>query len=188
MSDQKLEALRQQLQATRRKHNIILALGQFGFWLSVVLTSFILFAFLVSIFKLQALPLQVAFAVWVCGIFAVTFASYWRFIVQLQNDHRFVHSVEERLPDLEQRLITSLEFSEEDLLDAGSAKGVSPQFVKQLWQDTKEFVVGAPLQNKQVNGSARVSLTCASIACLSLIALSMNSDNFLNAGRVNLAV
>jgi hypothetical protein len=54
---------------------------------------------LTTIFKLQGLPLQLAFGAWVCAIFAVTFSHYWRFISQLQNDRRFAHNLEQRLPD-----------------------------------------------------------------------------------------
>jgi len=53
------------------------------------------------------------------------------------DDRQLAHYVEENIPDLEQRLLTSLEFSD---ADEGQLRGVSAQLVEQLWQDARDHV------------------------------------------------
>ena len=56
----------------------------------------------------------------------------WGLRRQRGDERRLAHYVEERIPDLEQRLLTSMEFAEAD-----SRPGVSRQFVRELWRDAE---------------------------------------------------
>ena len=69
-------------------------------------------------------------------------ALLWRLakVLGRQNtdDRKLAHYVEDHIPDLEQRLLTSLEFTEEDLVHGRA--GVSQQFIQQLWRDAQRHV------------------------------------------------
>ena len=54
------------------------------------------------------------------------------------DDRNLAQYVETRIPDLEQRLLTSLEFTDDELIHG--RRGVSNQFIQQLWLDAQEHV------------------------------------------------
>ena len=67
----------------------------------------------------------------------------WRLLGVLRRRHatdqRLAHYVEDHIPDLEQRLLTSLEFTEDEL--RFGRRGVSRQFIARLWQDAEQHLV-----------------------------------------------
>src|SRR5690606_7858727 len=84
------------------------------------------------------------FAVLVAGSIAVIIAAAVRLRRTRSDDHYLAHYVEDRIPDLEQRLLTSLEFNSDEFNSddesTGRNKGVSKQFVRQLWVDAEAHV------------------------------------------------
>ena len=146
MSTPTFESLRSTLKNLRRRRSSLFILKQ------------------VSLFAIAAALLLLAasgFSAWMdlnktgtTGLFVVTIALFAALLVWLvtrlrrlhTDDRVLAHYVEDHIPDLEQRLLTSLEFSDEDVRN-GKA-GVSKQFIQQLWQDAQEHVA---LQQRQVD-------------------------------------
>jgi len=181
MSSPTFENLREVLKNLRRRRSNLLILRQ---------VSYFVIAFSVLILSLSAAALwlesgktgtTVLFAVSVLG----TALLVWRLIQvlgrQTTDDRKLAHYVEDHIPDLEQRLLTSLEFTEEDL--ANGKRGVSKQFIQQLWLDAQEHV---QIQQEQVEtvAPARTSyLSLASAAGVAAIVtgLFLSSDALFNA-------
>ncbi|MAY54356.1 MAG: hypothetical protein CMQ37_00630 [Gammaproteobacteria bacterium] len=108
---------------------------------------------------------------------------YLRTLAQLrQDDRQLAGYVESRLPDLEQRLLTSLEFSSDP--DSVEQRGVSQQFVQQLWDDA-DTQLGAQQQRLLEDADNRMPwlpLSVAGGAILTLVVLLTASDALWRAG------
>lgn len=102
------------------------------------------------------------------------------------DDRALAHYVEDRIPDFEQRLLTSLEFSEDDLRDGRA--GVSRQFIQQLWQDAQAHV---QQQQREVESvmPARSSWLAASsaLAVLAIVVTAFLSSELLSQAGARLA-
>ncbi|MEQ8953691.1 MAG: DUF4175 family protein, partial [Gammaproteobacteria bacterium] len=98
------------------------------------------------------------------------------------DDRRLAHYVEDHFPDLEQRLLTSLEFSDDELLHG--RRGVSQQFIQQLWQDAQAHVQQQQRQVETVMPARSSWLSfAASAATVAVVAaLILNSELLLQAG------
>ena len=181
MSSPTFDSLRETLKNLRRRRSNLFILKQ---------VSYFVIAFSVLILSLSAATLwlepdktgtTILFAVSVLSIALLI----WRLIQvlgrQTTDDRRLAHYVEDHIPDLEQRLLTSLEFTEEDL--ANGKRGVSQQFIQQLWLDAQEHV---QIQQEQVEtvAPARTSyLSLASAAGVAVVVMGLflSSDVLFNA-------
>ena len=92
------------------------------------------------------------------------------------------HYVEDHIPDLEQRLLTSLEFNEDDL-KYGRA-GVSQQFIQQLWEDAQTHVAEQQREVETVAPAQQSWITLATaVTVVSVIsAVFLNSESLLKSG------
>ena len=123
MSSSNFNNLKLTLNALRRRRNQLLFIRFFSIF-CVCASGLLLGAtgviYLVSPGKIFSLLITFLFLV-AMGL------VLWRLVSELfrsqGNDLRLAHYVEDRFPDLEQRLLTSLEFSDEDL--ASNRRGVS---------------------------------------------------------------
>ena len=181
MSSPTFDSLRETLKSLRRRRSNLFILKQ---------VSYFVIAFCVLILSLSAATLwsepdktgtTILFAVSVLSIALLV----WRLIQvlgrQTTDDRKLAHYVEDHIPDLEQRLLTSLEFTEEDL--ANGKRGVSQQFIQQLWLDAQEHV---QIQQEQVEtvAPARTSyLSFASAAGVAFVVMGLflSSDVLFNA-------
>ena len=88
----------------------------------------------------------------------------WRLFGVLRRRHatfqRLAHYVEDHIPDLEQRLLTSLEFTEDEL--RFGRRGVSQQFIAQLWQDAERHMVRQQQEMEAITPAGRSWLGLAS--------------------------
>lgn len=174
--------LRSALAAVRRRrqwltvlqHTALLVVG-----IVVVLLAFsVLSLLLPDVYALQ-LALFALFA-------AASGYLGWRYLQGLgrlrTDDRQLASFVESRIPDLEQRLLTSLEFSAD--ADAVHRAGVSAQFVEQLWVDADEHLREQHEQLQQVSDTRRpwtAAGTAAGVMALAVVAF-VSSDALLRAG------
>lgn len=166
MSSSNFNNLKLTLNALRRRRNQLLFIRFFSIF-CVCASGLLLGAtgviYLVSPGKIVSLLITFLFLV-AMGL------VLWRLVSALfrsqGNDLRLAHYVEDRFPDLEQRLLTSLEFSDEDL--ASNRRGVSSQFVRQLWKDAEQHVA---MQKSKVESTEpfRESGIAAATAVASLL-------------------
>ena len=174
-----LQQTLQQLRRRRARFFFLKCASLFTIALAVLALSFSLVGAWVEPGKLGSIAL---FAVAVFAGFLIT-ASFLRLLRRRNTDDRMLaHYVEDHIPDFEQRLLTSLEFSEDDL-KYGRA-GVSTQFIQQLWEDAQAHVVEqqrevetvAPAQQSWMSFAA--ALTVVSVVS----AVFLNSESLLNSG------
>ncbi len=181
MSSPTFDSLRETLKNLRRRRSNLFILKQM---------SYFVIALSILLLTLSAVALWLEpgkSGTTVLFVFSVLFIALlvWRLIVSLgrrnTDDRKLAHYVEDHIPDLEQRLLTSLEFTEEDL--ANGKRGVSQQFIQQLWQDAQEHV---QIQQQQVDtvAPARTSLiSLASAAGVAAVVLTvfLTSEVMYNA-------
>jgi hypothetical protein len=138
MASPTLENLRQTLRNIRRRRSRVFILQH----VSIALIAVTLLTLLLSTLEAWLSPSRngdiALFFLLLAGI-ATAVWYVLRQIGRMQSDDQFLaHYVEGKIPDLEQRLLTSLEFSAEEGGDA--RPGVSRQFVRQLWLDAEVHV------------------------------------------------
>ena len=105
----------------------------------------------------------------------------WRLIGVLRGRHatfqRLAHYVEDHIPDLEQRLLTSLEFTEDEL--RFGRRGVSQQFIAQLWRDAERHMVRQQQEMEAITpvGRSWVGLASGVAAVLAVSVALFTSDS-----------
>ncbi len=182
MSSPTFSTLRQTLKNIRRRHSRLYLLKHVS--LAAIVIAVLVFAMTgVEVWLDPDKNGSIAlFFVILVGIGLV----FWRFIVGLRQKHtddqNLAQFVEERIPDLEQRLLTSLEFSDDELIHG--RRGVSYQFIQQLWFDAQEHV---QKQQKQVESiiparQSWLSFGSAAGVLTVLVLLFVNSEVLFNAG------
>src|SRR5690606_20170195 len=138
MSSSTLENLRETLRNIRRRRSRLNILRQ----ASIAVIAIVALALLLSLIETWLDPSRtvsiVLFGILVAGSIAIAVAAALQLRRSRSDDHYLAHYVEDRIPDLEQRLLTSLEFNSDD--ESDGRKGVSRQFVRQLWLDAEAHV------------------------------------------------
>lgn len=172
-----MASIRQRLESTRRRQNVSVALLQLGRWLLACSLLFAALAAVCSFFDLSKTAWQGVFGLWVGSVFVISSFLIWRFLAQWQDGRHFVHRVEQELPQLEQRLITSVE------LEGREAPGVSRQFIDKLYQDARARVEERPLASAVSFRPAWRALGLAGLSLASLVFLLLVSEPFLQASR-----
>ncbi|MEX2131847.1 MAG: hypothetical protein WD772_10200, partial [Pseudohongiellaceae bacterium] len=111
---------------------------------------------------------------------------FWRLLhtlnIKRADDQNLARYVEDRIPDLEQRLMTSLEFSDQEL--QFGRRGVSHQFIQRLWQDAQEHVQQQREHVETVIPARQswMNFGYAVVVCAGLIILLASSELLLTAG------
>ena len=182
MTTPTIASLRQTLQQLRRRRArffFVKAASLFVIALAVSALSVSLVGAWLEPDKLGSIIL---FALAVFAILLIT-ARFLRLLRRRHTDDRILaHYVEDHIPDFEQRLLTSLEFSEDDL-KFGRA-GVSQQFIQQLWEDAQTHVVEQQRRVETVAPAQQSWMTlAAAVAVVSVIsAMFLNSESLLKSG------
>jgi hypothetical protein len=184
--DQKHQAtvqnLRSALAAVRRRHQWLTLLQHTALlvagWVILLLAFSALGLLLPDSFALQ-LALFAAFAT--AGLWLG-----WRYLSSLgrlrTDDRQMASFVESRMPDLEQRLLTSLEFSAGS--DAVQRSGVSAVFVEQLWLDAETHLRDQHQKLDQISDTRRpwtAAVAAAAVFAIAAVAF-ISSDALLRAG------
>ncbi len=182
MSTPTFDSLRETLQQLRRRRSNLFLLQQSSIHaisLALVVLGMTLLAAWIEPGKAGTLVL---FAISVLMAAAILVRFYWVLSRRHTDDRKLAHYVEDHIPDFEQRLLTSLEFTEQDLKE-GKA-GVSKQFIQQLWVDAQQHV---QRQQKQVETVTPAKASWAAfgsaVGVLAIVAtLFVSSDSLFNAG------
>lgn len=183
MTTPNLDSLRDTLYSLQRRQARLVLSRQFGF--ALVAVCIVIAASLVVVANVTASPTAIlVVAVATLALLVSIVAIAWRHRHRAQADERALALyVEEKFPDLEQRLLTSIEFSqiEGELLKGG----VSPAFVEQLIKDARSHV---ELQRQEVErvGSPResfIAMAAGLAACLALGLLLQESAQMRHAAQ-----
>ncbi|HLT63929.1 MAG TPA: DUF4175 family protein, partial [Pseudohongiella sp.] len=177
-----VQNLRAALSAVRRRQQWLTLLQHLA-WLVAALAVLLLGFSVLSWLLPDLYALQLAlFVVFV----AAAGVAVWRFLKGLgrlrTDDRQLASFVESRMPDLEQRLLTSLEFSSGS--DAAERAGVSALFVQQLWVDAESHLREQHERLDQVTDTRRPRLAAISaLAAMAVAAVAfLSSDTLLRAG------
>ena len=183
MTTPNLDSLRDTLYSLQRRQARLVLARQFGF--ALVAVCIVIAASLVVVANVTASPTVIlVVAVASLALLVSIVAIAWRHRHRAQADQRALALyVEEKFPDLEQRLLTSIEFSQ---IERESPKaGVSPAFVEQLIKDARSHV---ELQRQEVErvGSPResfIAMAAGLAACLALGLLLQESAQMRQAAQ-----
>ena len=182
MSTPTFDSLRKTLQQLRRRRSNLFLLQQTSIHVICLALIALAMTAVTAWIEPGKAGTVVLFVISLLAAVAVLLRFYWILSRRHTNDRVLAHYVEDHIPDFEQRLLTSLEFTERDLQEGKS--GVSRQFIQQLWEDAQHHV---QLQQKQVEtvAPAKTSWTAfsAAIAVVAIVAsLFVSSDSLFNAG------
>ncbi|MFK7862990.1 MAG: DUF4175 family protein [Pseudohongiellaceae bacterium] len=185
MSSTTFESLRETLKTLRRRRRNLLLLKYGGFFIiatAAAVLSVLLVASWIQPGRAGSIFLFLGLIALVLGTGYLLFRSVNK---QSTDDRKLAHYVEDHIPDLEQRLLTSLEFSEEELKTG--RKGVSQQFIQQLWLDAQVHVTH---QQEQVETVAPASASwysfigAAAAASFVLVLLATSEGLYTAAERL----
>jgi hypothetical protein len=130
MSSTSIDSLREDIRRIQRRRKLLLTLREISLGVACIVALFAVLGYLEMRYQLPPAG-RIALTV---ILMAAGGAFVWRYIHirrQMSSDEQHIaHYVDERLPELEQRLITSVEFGEK------SPAGESAALVERLWEDT----------------------------------------------------
>jgi hypothetical protein len=177
MKPPSIEQLRYEISRVRRRRNVILHVRQIGWRLAGLLALFILCGFLEMVFHPSA-PARIFFF---CLFGVATGAVGWGYLRAVQrfssDDKRLAQYVDDHTPDLEQRLITAMDYWEKQ------GEKTPSQLVESLWQDTAARVRDRNIQQVTTAGPAWFAAGSAMVLiCLLTVAL-WDSTRFAGAAR-----
>ena len=145
MSLSAIENLRVKIKNVRQRRKRVFLLWQYSLIMTGTATFFLIFGWLEMSFHFSRQGLIFLFFLWILGLVS-TIA--WNIVMVRRQDsdrQRLAQYVEDRLPDLEQRLLTSIELDQgahpqksnggDRPGDPASQRGVSAQLVTRLWED-----------------------------------------------------
>jgi hypothetical protein len=177
MNTPSIEQLRNEISRVRRRRNVILHVRQIGWSLASLTAVFILCGILEMVFHSSALSRLLFFCLFGVAIGVVG----WRYIRAVQlfvsDDKRLAHYVDDHTPDLEQRLITSMDYWEKQ-----GEKSPS-RLVESLWHDTAVHVRDRNIQQVTTFRPAWYAAgTAIVLICILTVAL-WDSARFSGAAR-----
>lgn len=182
MSTPTFESLRQTLKNLRRRRTLLYLVKQGSYLVIALAVLALAVSGLSAWLDLDKTGTEVMFGF---SLLAAAGLCWW-FLQSIRrrqyDDRALAHYVEDHIPDLEQRLLTSLEFTEQDL-QQGRA-GVSQQFIQQLWQDAQTHVQQQQQQVESVMParSSWVSALSAAVVVLAVAVTFLSSELLFNAG------
>ncbi len=172
-----IEELRQTIRKVRRRRTLILHVQHISWSLAILAAVFIFFVILKMTVPLPSFTNMLLFFLWGATIGLLCW-WYARAVHRFgSDDRRLAHYIDERIPSLEQRLITSMELYEKQGTDSAS------QLAESLWLDTVTHVHSGNVQ--QVTSSRPAwfaAATAFALVCLLAGAL-WNSTRFSGAAR-----
>ena len=139
MTHPTFESLHGTLDELRRRRGTYFVVRQLSLFFAV--SALLIFGFSLLFNWLQpGFPASlVLLAVLLAGIGLLCWRLFGVLRRRHATDQRLAHYVEDHIPDLEQRLLTSIEFTEDEL--RFGRRGVSQQFIARLWHDAEQHMV-----------------------------------------------
>src|SRR5690554_1142681 len=168
--------LRRALAAFRRRRWSLSLIQQSSLLVGGVFASLLIFS-LLSLWLPAVFPLQLLLFLALTGVALLLIRRYVNALRRLTaDDSELATLVEAHFPDLEQRLLTSMEFGS----DKASQPGVSMQFVEQLWTDADQRLRERQVQLEQATDQRGVWMALmAATAVAVLVFVSLLSSDAL---------
>lgn len=178
MTHPTFDSLHGTLDELRRRRGAYFVVRQLSQFFAV--TAILIFGFSLLYNWLQ--PAPAVSLLLLAVLLAGTSVLGWRLFAILRRRHttdqRLAHYVEDRFPDLEQRLLTSLEFTEDEI--RFGRRGVSQQFIARLWQDAERHLVRQQEEMEAITPVGRSWLGLVSaMAAVMLISVTLLSSESL---------
>ncbi len=176
MSTTSIDGLREYVLGIQRRRTRLLILREISLGIVLLTVLFTALGILEMLFRFS----PVARIVLAVILAAAAGALVWRCIhiyrQVARDDRRIAHYVDENLPELEQRLITSMEFVEHE------PSGGTSELVKSLWDDTLVRVGDLDPTRVSTLRTAWVATAVALIVIGGLFYVVRNVDDFSLAG------
>ncbi len=182
MTHPTFDSLHATLEDLRRRRSTFFILRQLSLFCAV--SALLIFSFTLLFSELQPPPL--ASLAMLAALLGTIGALGWRLFGVLRRRHathqRLAHYVEDHIPDLEQRLLTSLEFSKDEL--RFGRRGVSRQFIARLWQDAERQMLRQQREMESITPVGRswlgFGLSAAAVLAVSVVLLTSGTlrDSF----------
>ncbi len=182
MTHPTFDSLHATLEDLRRRRSTFFVLRQLSLFCAV--SALLIFSFTLLFSELQPAPL--ASLAMLAALLGTIGALGWRLFGVLRRRHathqRLAHYVEDHIPDLEQRLLTSLEFSEDEL--RFGRRGVSRQFIARLWQDAERQMLRQQREMESITPVGRswlgFGLSAGAVLAVSVVLLTSGTlrDSF----------
>lgn len=144
ISSATIDSLRSAVQKVRWHRRTRLLLIQTSISLLVICALALLFISLHMLLQFPPLVRSILFWTLIAAVIAMLLWQNWQIKRLFEQEQTIAHFVEEQLPELEQRLLTSLEYSQHH------RAGTSSQLVEKLWADTNSRIEGRQLDNISV--------------------------------------
>lgn len=177
MNSPTIEELRDAIKRVRRRRNVILHVRQISWSLAILAALFILCAILEMALHPPSLVRMLLF----CLLGAAIGILGWWYARAMRrfdsDDRRLAQYVDDRMPDLEQRLITSIDSLEKQKTDLPS------QLVESLWLDTMAHVRGRNIQQVTHSRLAWYAAGTAFVLAFLLAGALWDSARFSAAAR-----
>ena len=165
MSSSSIELLKEKIKSVQRRRTFIFFLRQTSLALASIAVLFLVLVSLEMFIQFTHAGHITLLCIFLVSVFAFIL---WliRVIRKLRVDEQHLaHYVEEHIPDLEQRLMTSMEF------DAREKRGWSSQLMERLWEDTSLHIRDRHIQRVTTSTKAWPAVSCALLTvCLLLFA------------------
>ena len=182
MTHPTFDSLHATLEDLRRRRSTFFVLRQLSLFCAV--SALLIFSFTLLFSELQPAPL--ASLAMLAALLGTIGALGWRLFGVLRRRHAthqcLAHYVEDHIPDLEQRLLTSLEFSEDEL--RFGRRGVSRQFIARLWQDAERQMLRQQREMESITPVGRswlgFGLSAGAVLAVSVVLLTSGTlrDSF----------
>lgn len=169
-----LASLREALATVRRRRRVLSFLFQVGLLTGGVALAVLVFG-LLSASAPDVFPVRLILFLALAAAILILAGRFVRAVRQLDaDDSELASLVEVHFPDLEQRLLTSMEFGP----DNASQRGVSLQFVEQLWDDTDHRLRARKVQLEQITHprESAIAIGGATLIVLVLVISLFSSD------------
>lgn len=170
-----VEGLQRALAALRRRRWSLSLLHQSSLLVAGALGAVLVFS-LLSLWLPSVFPVRLLLFLALAAVIALLVKHFVQALRRLDSDDSELATlVEAHFPDLEQRLLTSMEFS-----DGEPPAGVSRQFVEQLWGDADQRLRTRQVQLEQVvNPRAAWVAAAASLLITCMVFLSLLGSDAL---------
>ncbi len=163
MSSSPIETLREEINLVRRRRSGILHMRQIGWSLVALISLLVVLGTLAMFFQSSSyVRILLFFVLWV-GAGAIV---GWHLHVVRRfgsDERRLAHYVEDHIPDLEQRLLTSMERLEKEGIESAS------QLVEALWDDTTVHIRDRNIQRVTTARPAWVAASTAGMMICMLV-------------------
>jgi|TARA_B100000315_G_scaffold250891_1_gene284623 hypothetical protein len=175
ISSTAIDSLHSAVQKVRLQRRTRLMLAQTSVSLLVICGVALLFISLQMLLQFPPLVRSLLLVMLIAAAISMLVWQNWQMRRLFRQERHIAHFVEEQLPQLEQRLLTSLEYSQQN------RAGTSAQLVEKLWSDTQATVERREIEEVSVPWSRMWPLLTLFPVLIGVALLLSLWDGFLTA-------